>query len=110
MENCIILYGCMYCKRLFLYNKKRLVDHLKKGCRKKKGACKHTLLCEATPQRCYVYFNETNCHLNVKEDLLPLITFPEVNQYFVTSNDWKTVRLIEDTNVSSDDEEAEEKS
>jgi hypothetical protein len=41
--------------------------------------------------------------------LLPLITFPEVNQYFVSSNDWKTVRLIEDTNVSSDDEEAEEK-
>ena len=109
MEDLTIFYCCMYCKRLFMCNKNRLVDHLTKGCRKKKGAGKHTLMCEVRDQRCYAYMNELNCHLNVKEDLLPLISFPEITRYFVTSNNWKSVRLIDDWNSSSD-EESDEKS
>ena len=109
MDDHRIFYGCMYCKRLFICNKQKLVNHLTKGCRKKKGVGKHTLMCEVTPRRCYAYMNELNCHLNVKEDLLPLISFPEITRYFVTSNNWKSVRLIDDWNSSSD-EESDEKS
>jgi len=96
VKNVNILYACIYCRRRLTSEKTRVVDHLTKGCSYKQKKCTHTLLVEASPLTCYVYLNEKNCHLDVRNDLLHHIRFPEVKQYFTTQNEWKSVRTIED--------------
>jgi hypothetical protein len=105
VKNVNILYSCIYCRRRLTSDKTRVVDHLTKGCSYKKKKCTHTLLVEASPLTCYVYLNEKNCHLDVRNDLLHHIRFPEVKQYFTTQNEWKSVRTIEDPRALDSEED-----
>ena len=100
-----IMYDCMYCKKKLTFDKTKIVNHFKSGCRKIKKNCTHTLLIQATRYSCHVYLNKKNCHLDVKKDILPLVRWPDAVNYFTTTNDWKTLHLIDSDGSSTDSDE-----
>ena len=103
-----IWYNCIYCKKRLTSDKNKIVQHLKNGCKKMKNICNHSLLVEATTYSCNVYLNEKNCHVDVKKNVLPLVTWPTTVKFFTTRNNWKTVHLMDSDWSSSDDDSEEE--
>jgi hypothetical protein len=100
-----ILYGCFYCKKKVTCNKNRIIQHLENGCRKMKNKCSCAITIQTSEslKSCCVYLNETNYHLDIEKDVLPLLRWPETVQHFTTRNDWKTLRVM-DENWSSSEE------
>ena len=104
-----IVYHCMYCRKKCYFDKESLIRHFKNGCKKIKNKCTHSLMIEANGLSCHVYMNEKNHHLDVKQDLLPSVYWPDAVKYFTTNNDWKTAREMDSSWSSSEDEEEEKK-
>jgi hypothetical protein len=104
-----VVFNCIYCRDKLTYNKAKLIQHLKKGCGKKKNKCSHCILVETSgTHNCYVYLNEKNYHLDVRKDVLPLITWPDTAQYFTSNNDWKKIIKMDSDGSSSEEEEKED--
>ena len=99
----------MYCKSHLTFEQSEIIQHLKKGCRKMKDRCSHSLLIKARRLSCHVYMTEKNCHLDVIKDLLPLVVWPNAVKYLTTSNNWKTVHEINSRWSSSEEEDEDEK-
>jgi len=100
----------MFCRKKLYFDKASLIQHFKKGCKKKNKKCTHSLMIEANGLSSHVYMNEKNCHLDVKKDLLPSVSWPDAVKYFTTNNDWKTAHAMDSDWSSSEDEKEGEDS
>ena len=103
-----VCYDCIYCRNHLCFDKKTIVRHFQKGCRKMKNRCSDSLIVEANGLSCHVYMNEKNCHLDVKKDILPKLYWPDAVKFLTTSNNWKTVHGIDSDWSSSEEDEGED--
>ena len=103
-----VCYDCIYCRNHLCFDKKTIVRHFQKGCRKMKNRCSDSLIVEANGLLCHVYMNEKNCHLDVKKDILPKLYWPDAVKFLTTSNNWKTVHGIDSDWSSSEEDEGED--
>ena len=103
-----VMYACIYCRKKTTFDKPKIVQHFKHGCRKMKNRCNHSLIIEVSATVCYVYMNEKNVHLDVKKDILPLVNWPSSVQYFTTTNDWKTLHYMDSDWSSSENDDKED--
>lgn len=101
-----VSYDCIYCRNNMCFDKKAILHHFTQGCEKMKNRCSGSLIVEVNGLSCHVYVNEKNCHLDVKKDILPKMTWPDSVKFLTTSNNWKTVHGI-DSDWSSDEEDEE---
>lgn len=89
-----IMFGCYYCKKSFGINKDKLKEHWKDGC-KRMSACytsQMSVKMSDSLSYCVAYVNQVNIDIDVKESVIPLISWPQLVFQFSSKNNWKKIK------------------